>query len=231
MKLRISFALIMSVIFLLLTSYVNFDRANSEILGTNEDLLQQKKLNVKLKKEFHVGSEDITSSCEGKEVLQKESLKDKYFKVVLDTQLHNSLRVEVNGVKIFDKKTNKVLQEICNLDCENRDVNCISLGDFNFDGYVDFSIFEAQYAGANTSSLYFLYNPKKNLFYDSGFKGTSLMFDKKTKTVHGTNQCCAGTSVEETTYKILNNKMILLKKNCYKWDDNKRRRVKTRCDN
>lgn len=58
MKLRISFALIMSVIFLLLTSYVNFDRANSEILGTNEDLLQQKKLNVKLKKEFHVGSED-----------------------------------------------------------------------------------------------------------------------------------------------------------------------------
>jgi hypothetical protein len=93
--------------------------------------------------------------------------------------------------------------------------------DFNFDGITDFSIFESSYAGPNTSSLYFLYNPKTKKYFESGFSGTSLQFDEKGKRIIETNQCCAGSSVTTAEYKVIKNKMILEKERCFKWNDKK----------
>ncbi|MBY0487032.1 MAG: hypothetical protein K2P85_07605 [Flavobacteriaceae bacterium] len=118
-------------------------------------------------------------------------------------------------VRIFQKKTDKLLQKI-DVACQFWGLNNISTGDYNFDGITDFSIFESSYAGPNTSSLYFLYNPKTKKYFDSGFLGVSLEFDSKTKRIIERNQCCAGSIVTTATYKVVKNKMILEKEKCYK---------------
>lgn len=97
----------------------------------------------------------------------------------------------------------------------------ISIGDFNFDGILDFAVFETSYTGLNTSSLYFLYDPKSGKYIESGFTGVSLEFDNKAKRIYERNQCCAGSQVTTAEYKVVNNKMVLIKEHCYIWDETK----------
>jgi hypothetical protein len=74
------------------------------------------------------------------------------------------------------------------------EVNCqlwglqnITTGDFNFDGFRDFSVFESSYAGVNTTRLYFLYHKATKSYIDSQFTGTSLEFNPKIKTIQERN--------------------------------------------
>jgi hypothetical protein len=153
-------------------------------------------------------------------VIQNTSIDDKYFRIVTDYQ-------SVTEIQIFQKKTDKLIQKF-NVDCQFMGLYCISTGDFNFDGLTDFSIFESSYAGPNTSSLYFLYNPKTKKYFESSFSGTSLQFDEKRKRIIETNQCCAGASVTTAEYKVINNKMVLEKERCFKWNEKKQALVEQR---
>jgi hypothetical protein len=185
---------------------ITFEKFNTEsetIEGIWKDLKNEKQLKITLSKK---------SETEGG-IIQNTSINDKYFRIVTDYE-------GVSEIKIFQKKTDKLIQKF-DVDCQFMGLYCISTGDYNFDGLTDFSIFESSYAGPNTSRLYFLYNPKTQKFFESGFSGTSLEFDAKRKRIIETNQCCAGASVTTAEYKVIKNKMILEKERCFKWNEKK----------
>jgi hypothetical protein len=153
------------------------------------------------------------------ELLQAAALKDSYFKLVLDGPPAGAAS-RVVAVRLLAKKTNRLVQQLA-VDCQLQGIFSVEVGDYNFDGLPDFSVFESSYAGPNTSSLYFLYNPANKQFVDSGFQGTSLEFDAKKKRVYERNSCCAGSSVVTVEYKVLRNKLVELARHCYRWDDKK----------
>lgn len=200
----------------------NFNASDSEIKGNWTDLKTGKQLEITLTKKFDI---DYGDSIEWKdrEILQPVSIGDKYFKLIV-SKTKGDFDARVTGVKILEKKTDKLIQQL-NLDCQLLGLENISVGDYNFDGIPDFSVFETSYAGPNTSSLYFLYNKKTNNYFESGFSGTSLEFDGKAKRIYERNSCCAGTSVMTAEYKVVNNKMVLVKQHCYKWDEKKQELV------
>lgn len=167
--------------------------------------------NLKTKKELQINLTKISENSDG--IIQVTSIDDKYFRVFTDYE-------SINEIRIYQKKTDKLIQKF-QVECRFSGINSIDIGDFNFDGLPDFSIFESSYAGPNTSSLYFLYNPKTKKFFESGFVGTSLEFDKKRKIITETNQCCAGSSIINADYKVVKNKMILIKERCFKWNEKK----------
>jgi hypothetical protein len=184
-------------------TFEKFNTESETIEGIWKDLKNQKELKITLSKKSETGDG----------IIQYTSIDDKYFRIVTDYE-------SVSEIKIFQKKTDKLIQKF-DVDCRFMGLYCISIGDFNFDGVADFSIFESSYAGPNTSSLYFLYNPKTKKYFESGFSGTSLEFDEKRKRIIETNQCCAGASVTKAEYKVVNNKMILEKERCFKWNEKK----------
>jgi hypothetical protein len=157
------------------------------------------------------------------ELLQEAALTDSYFKLVLADPLGGTDN-RVVAVKIFAKKTNHLVQQV-NVDCQSQGIYSIVVGDYNFDGLPDFSIFESSYAGPNTSSLYFLYDPAKRRFVNSGFEGTSLEFDAKKRRVYEHNSCCAGSSVVTVEYKVVRNRLVPLSHHCLRWDEKKQELV------
>lgn len=104
------------------------------------------------------------------------------------------------------------------------------MGDYNFDGLVDFSVFESSYAGPNTSSIYILRVTNSDQYMVSGFAGTSLEFDSESKQIFERNQCCAGRSIMTATYKVVDNEMILVESECLEYDDVKEDYIKKKCD-
>jgi hypothetical protein len=184
-------------------TFEKFNIENQSIEGIWKDLNTQKELKITLSKTIETDNG----------IIQNITTNDNYFRIISDYE-------NVSEIKIFQKKTDKLIQTL-KVDCQFRGLNCISTGDFNFDGNTDFSIFESSYAGPNTSSLYFLYNPKTKKYFESGFTGTSLEFDEKTKKITETNQCCAGSSIITAEYKVIKNKMILEKEHCFKWNEKK----------
>jgi len=203
-------------------TFDNFNSGNGEIKGNWTDLKTGKQLGITLKKNFDI---DYGDSIEWKdrEILQPVSLGDKYFKLIV-SKAKGDFYARVTGVKIFERKTDRLIQQL-DMDCQLMGLENIRVGDYNFDGISDFSVFESSYAGPNTSSVYFLYDKKTNKYFDSGFSGTSLEFDSKARRIYERNSCCAGTSVMTAEYKVVNNKMILVKEHCYKWDDKKQELV------
>ena len=197
-------------------TFDNFDAKDAEMKGVWKDAKTGKTLDIKLKKDFEFGYG--TDESKENEIIQSESLPDRYFKVVVKGD-------RAVAVKVFEKKTDKLLQKI-DLDCQQRNADSVSVGDFNFDGIKDFSIFESSYAGPNTSSLYYLYDPTAKKFFDSKFEGTSLEFDEKKKLISMTNQCCAGSSIITATYKVVKNKMVLVSETCFKFDEKRDELVK-----
>ena len=205
----------------------NFDTKSSQLEGIWKELNSNKQLKISLTKTFDI---DYGENIEwiALEIIQPVSLKDKYFKLVISKAKAN-FYANVTGVKIFEKKTDKLIQKI-DLECQLWGLNNISVGDYNFDGIDDFSVFEQSYAGPNTSSLYFLFNPKTGKYFKSSFEGTSLEFDQKTKRIYEHNQCCAGRSHMNAEYKVVNNKMVLIKKTCFEYDEKKEDFIKVKCE-
>lgn len=199
-------------------TFPTFTTDAGSIEGNWTDLRTGKQLKIKLTKKFVVQEGDGVESKSG-EILQPVSLGNQYFKLVISKTKDNTYS-NISGVKILDKKTDRLLQQL-NVDCQLLGLNNIDTGDYNFDGITDFSVFEASYAGPNTSRIYFLFDPKTNRYVDSGYTGTSLEFDSKTKRIFERNQCCAGTSVTTVEYKVVQNKMVLVKQQCFKWDEKK----------
>lgn len=188
-----------------------FEAGASQLAGTWRSLATGKTLPA------------VLTPSKSPELLQRATLKDSYFKLVLAGPPEGADN-RVVALKILAKKTNHLVQQLA-VDCQSRGIYSVEVSDYNFDGLPDFSIFESSYAGPNTSSLYFLYDPGRRQFVDSGFAGLSLEFDQKKKRIYERNSCCAGTSVTAATYKVVRNKMVLLAQHCYRWDEQKQRLV------
>lgn len=206
--------------------FKNFDSNNANIEGIWRDVNSNNELKISLTKSFSIDDGDDIE-WESKELLQPVSLKDQYFKLIISKE-KGSFFEKVTGVKIIEKKTDRLIQQI-NFECQLLGLNNVSVFDYNFDGISDFSIFEQSYAGPNTSSLYFLYDPKTSEFFNSNFEGTSLEFNPKTKRIYEHNQCCAGRSHIEAEYKLVNNKMVLIKKTCLEYDEKTKEFKKVKC--
>ncbi len=170
-----------------------------------------------LENQYHLLSDSI-------EILQSESTNNCYFKMLLVKKGDDNYPT-VKGVMIYEKKTDILIQRI-ELDNEYRGIYSISTDDYNFDGIEDFSIFESSYAGPNTSRNYYLYNPVTKNYFLSSISGVSLEFDAKNKIIIERNQCCAGSRIMISQYKMKNNKMILFKETCLHWDEKLQRHVK-----
>jgi hypothetical protein len=181
----------------------SFSAGASQLAGTWRSLATGKTLPVAL------------TAASSTELLQVAALKDSYFKLVLAGEAS-----QVVAVKILAKKTNQLVQQLA-VDCQSQGIHSVEVGDYNFDGLPDFSIFESSYAGPNTSSLYYLYDPAKRRFVNSGYEGTSLEFDEKAKRVYERNSCCAGTSVTSAEYKVVRNRLVLVAHHCLRWDEKK----------
>jgi len=201
-------------------TFKNYYSQSGQLKGIWKDLNSGKELQISLKKEFDINSNPEQAE---KEILQPSSLKNSYFKLIISKDSN------VSGVRIIEKKTDKLIQKIA-VQCQLWGLNNIDTGDYNFDGFEDFSVFESSYAGPNTSRIYFLYNPKTRKYFESSYTGTSLEFDSKTKRIYEHNQCCAGRSIERAEYKVVNNKMVLVKKTCLEYDDKTQDYKKIICD-
>ncbi|MHC0440371.1 XAC2610-related protein [Flavobacterium sp. 3-210] len=208
-------------------TFQNYNEKSQQLNGIWKDLNSGKELKITLSKEFVIDYGDNVEWID-REILQPESFKDKYFKLIVSKE-KGSFYAQVTGVKIIEKKTDKLIQKI-DLECQLWGLNNISIDDYNFDGIPDFSVFESSYAGPNTSSLYILYNPKTKKYFQSSFSGTSLEFDSKAKRIYEHNQCCAGSSHMNAEYKVVNNKMVLIKKTCLELDEKTGDLVERKCD-
>jgi hypothetical protein len=155
-------------------------------------------------------------------IIQSEKLDQVYFKSIVSKVVYespNDFAYITKGIQVVDKATGNVLQSI-GVECDYRGKDQVSVGDYNFDGIPDFSVFEQGYAGANTTSLYFLYDPVKKQYYDSGFSGVSLEFDYDKKLITEVNQ--DGPERQKTSiYQVVNNQMELVEEHCYVWDESK----------
>ncbi|WP_426485520.1 XAC2610-related protein [Flavobacterium sp. 2] len=208
-------------------TFQNYNEKSQQLNGIWKDLNSGKELKIILSKEFVIDYGDNVEWTD-REILQPESFKDKYFKLIVSKE-KGRFYAQVAGVKIIEKKTDKLIQKI-DLECQLWGLNNISIDDYNFDGIPDFSVFESSYAGPNTSSLYILYNPKTGKYFQSIFSGTSLEFDSKAKRIYEHNQCCAGSSHMNAEYKVVNNKMVLIKKTCLELDEKTGDLVESKCD-
>ena len=195
--------------------FAGFNPENKEILGR---WISQDKLiifDIKLTKLHEFDSYDRTA-FEKLELMQPESTKDNYFKLLISKKEGEDIRVV--GVRVYEKQTDRLIQEL-ELDCQFWGLNNISVGDYNFDGVDDFSVFESSYAGPNTSSIYLLKDTKSDMYFISEISGISLEFDSGEKLIYEHNQCCAGRSHMNATYKLVDNKMVLIEQRCLEYDD------------
>ncbi|QSW89423.1 hypothetical protein J0383_01100 [Flavobacterium endoglycinae] len=204
----------------------NYNAKSNQLSGTWKDNLG-KELKIILNRVFDL-QDDKKIDWSGKEILQSVSFKDKYFKVVL-SKSKDDFEAKVTAVKIIEKKTDKLIQKF-NVECQLLGTNNISIDDYNFDGILDFSVYEGGTAGPDSTSLYFLYNPQTGKYFESSFSGSSLEFDSKTRRIYEHSQCCAGASQMDAEYKVANNKMILVKKTCLEYDQKKGGLKKVKCD-
>ncbi|PQJ77550.1 XAC2610-related protein [Polaribacter glomeratus] len=193
-----------------------FKESRQKIEGKWISIDSTKTYEISLKKDFDInyGSDFEWTS---REVLQSNSTRNHYFKTIIDKKkglAHGS----ITGVKIFEKKTDQLLQTI-ELDCQLLAIDNVAIGDYNFNGLEDFSVLASiSVHVSNTSSIYMLKESNSNKYTVSGFKGTSLEFDSNLKLVFGKDECCEGRNEIHTTYKIINNQMVMIEEKCLKYD-------------
>ncbi len=183
-------------------------------------------LNIQLTK-LHEFDHYDNSAFEMLELMQPESTTAHYFKLLVSKEAGEG--IAVTGVRIYEKKTDRLIQELA-LECQFWGLNNISVFDYNFDGIDDFSVFEASYAGPNTSSIYILRDPASEGYFISEIWGTSLEFDADTKLIYEHNQCCAGRMHMNATYQLVDNKMVMIEQRCMEYDDEQEDFIEKECD-
>jgi hypothetical protein len=194
-------------------TFNDFKTTKQELTGIWKSLTKGTESPITLKQNFNFSAEHDASGVVA-EVIQAAGLKDKYFRIVLTYDKEYTSTV-VSAVKVFEKRTNKLLQEIP-VEGEFLGVNDIEVDDYNFDGQPDFSVFDMQHAGANVTRSYFLFDPASGKFIPSHFEGVSLEFDQKKKLIYENN--ASADMKESTVYKVVNNKMVVVEHHLYKYN-------------
>lgn len=161
------------------------------------------------------------------ELMQPESTASHYFKLLISKEVGEG--IAVTGVRIYEKKTDRLIQEL-ELECQFWGLNNITVFDYNFDGIDDFSVFEASYAGSNTSSIYILREPASERYFISEISGISLEFDTDARLIYEHNQCCAGRMHMYANYQLVDNKMVLIEQRCMEYDDEQEDFIEKECE-
>lgn len=198
-----------------------FAAGRPSYVGTWQNLATGQQLPLALTRRFDLWANPPPTSPV--RLRQAASLPAVYFQEVLAKSAESG-ELAVTHVRLVEKKTDRLVQEF-DVECERQGVHSVSVGDYNFDGHPDFAVFEQSYAGPNTSSLYFLYDPATKRFEESDFAGISLEFDAKKKRIYERNSCCAGTSVTTAVYKVVDNGMVPLETHCYRWSEKRKRLI------
>jgi hypothetical protein len=151
------------------------------------------------------------------------------FYIGLDSNFDNEGNERYKSILIFEKPSNKIIQKIGAQADKNENIiegepnickgDCLAIGDYNFDGIEDFSLFVTAYRNADSERIYFLYDPNKKRFVISEFEGANLAFDYEKKLItslyaqRATNG--SGAFERYLTYKVIDNKMVQTKEECY----------------
>jgi hypothetical protein len=199
-------------------TFIDFSSKRDTVHGTWKNLLTAKELPITLIKKFDL--DETGNEPAQREIIQSIALPDHYFKLLVTKEGI----ARITGIKILEKKTDQLVQQI-DVDCQLSGLDNISIGDFNFDGITDFAVFETSYAGPNTSSLYFLFDPKTKKYFNSGYEGVSLEFNEKEKRIYEHNSCCLGRIVTSAVYKVVHNKMVVTEQHCFVWNEKKQELV------
>lgn len=186
----------------------------------------QKKLKIQLTQELEFDYYDEATFTE-LELIQPYSTSAHYFKLILAKEASEA--PQVRGVRIYEKKTDRLIQEL-ELECQLWGLENTYVDDFNFDGIEDFAVFEASYAGPNTSYIYLLRDPESEHYFVSEITGTSLEFDQEKQLIYGHNQCCAGRYIEKVVYKLVDNKMVLVSQTCLEYDEETQEYLEEDCE-
>ncbi len=204
--------------------FQQYHPVNKEIKGRWISENKQSALEITLTRLHEFDSYD-QSAFDNLELMQRVSTGKNYFKLLISKEAGED--IQVAGVRIYEKKTDRLIQEI-ELECRFWGLDNISVGDYNFDGVDDFSVFESSYAGPNTSSIYILRDTNSEKYFVSEITGTSLEFDSGLIYEH--NQCCAGRSHMNAIYKLVENKMVLVEQKCLEYDDEKEDFIEKECN-
>ncbi|ULT45392.1 hypothetical protein KRR40_20205 [Niabella defluvii] len=96
-------------------TFINFDAKSMLLEGVWKDLRSDKQFKIILTKRFDI---DYGENIEwaNREIIQSESLKDQYFKLIISKE-KGDFYAKVTGVKIMEKKTDKLIQQI-NFECQ-----------------------------------------------------------------------------------------------------------------
>lgn len=207
--------------------FAEFAASMQQVSGEWVRLDGSKRLPITLTRQFDIEVGDDLES-EPRALLQADATTEHYFKLVIVKQ-RDQYYPRVSAVRVYQKGTDALVQSL-DVDVELRGIEGIGTGDFNFDGLEDFSLFEASYAGPNTSSVYYLRVPDEPLYVRANFSGTSLEFDAGAKRVYEHNQCCGGRSHINATYKVVDNELVLIERTCMEYDEKNEDYVDTECD-
>ena len=203
--------------------FKNFSEASKNLQGEWLNRDSTKILPITINRDFQVDA----GTEKRWEIMQRPSLPEHYFRMIVTKNEYGDLGV--TGVKIFEKKTDRLVQVIDGLDCQYIGLDNLEVADYNFDGVPDFSIFETSYAGANTSSIYILRSPESEKYYISNIRGISLSFDANSKTILEHNEDRGGTGYADTVYKLENSEMKPISKKCFEYNEQKQKHDEVAC--
>lgn len=178
-----------------------------------------KRFEIRLTKDIQLDAADGAAYTDYG-IIQDAELDSAYFRLLISRKAGEG--PGVTGLRVHRKGDDKMLQEM-RFEAVFLGLGGVMTGDYNFDGHEEFSVFEEGFSGPNTSSIYFLYDPKSRKYFLSGIRGISLEFDQKRKRIVEVNQCCAGSQVQHMEYKLVGNKMVRTATRCFKWNHQKDR--------
>lgn len=158
----------------------DFDNQESQLQGKMTFMGSGESFDLVLNRDFSLEGD---GSWEDKRLEQMERTEYFYFAVILSKPA-DSYYARIKSVQIFDYQ-DALIQEFVGLDASGiRGFHSVEIADYNFDGVSDFSVFGEQYAGANTSSYYFLRNDSGEFIYNDELSQlTSADFDVERSTV------------------------------------------------
>ncbi|MBH8570651.1 hypothetical protein KB206_17290 [Microvirga sp. STS02] len=189
--------------------------------GTWRSLTTKRQLPLTLT--LTTGPDDAGTAGAPPTALQMDAAPDYYFKTLL-TGKSNDPATRVKAVQVIEKKTNRIIQQFP-VNCRAIGSHNVSVDDYNFDGLLDFSIYEddaetpdlASFGYNNSTSQYFLYDPAAKQFIASGFQGIGLRFDAQQKRVYRYTLSPSGERrvIIKTEYSVVHNRLVLTGKPCF----------------